>query len=171
MDKWTLGQLGKTKPKQTQFKPNSKPIQSQYEPNSNPKQTQSNHTSKSHKHTKVAVRAKALPEKQYEGPARIIVPTARTNATAGESPTLKVIILDNQKPKHADLYWRRLGGRQEYSAINLTHIARAVYSVSLPLLTEDIEYHIKAITADDKKLYFPATAPTMNQTVVVTKPD
>ena len=113
---------------------------------------------------------KVLPEKQYAGPARIIVPTARTNATAGESPTLKVIILDNQKPKHAALYWRRLGSRQDYSAINLTHLARAVYSVSLPPLTEDIEYHIKATTANDKKLYFPATAPTMNQTVVVTKP-
>jgi hypothetical protein len=36
MNKWTLGQLGKTKPKQSQFKANSKPIQSQYEPNSNP---------------------------------------------------------------------------------------------------------------------------------------
>lgn len=113
---------------------------------------------------------KFLPKKQYGGFARIIVPTARTNATASESPTLKIIILDNKKPKHATLYWRRLGSRQDYSAINLTHLARAVYSVSLPMLTQDIEYHIKVITADDKKLYFPATAPTMNQTVVVTKP-
>jgi hypothetical protein len=36
MDKWTLGQLGKTNPKQTQFKANTNPKQSQYEPNSNP---------------------------------------------------------------------------------------------------------------------------------------
>jgi hypothetical protein len=34
--KWTLGQTGKTKPKQTQYKANSDPIQTQYKPNSNP---------------------------------------------------------------------------------------------------------------------------------------
>ena len=32
MNKWTLGQIGKTKPIQTQFKPNSKPIQTQTKP-------------------------------------------------------------------------------------------------------------------------------------------
>jgi hypothetical protein len=40
MKKWTLGGVGKTKPKQTQFKANSNPIQTQNEPNTNPKQTQ-----------------------------------------------------------------------------------------------------------------------------------
>jgi hypothetical protein len=35
-EKWTLGQLGKTNPIQTQYKPNSKPIQTQLKP----KQTQ-----------------------------------------------------------------------------------------------------------------------------------
>jgi hypothetical protein len=38
MIKWTLGQLGKTNPIQTQYKPNSKPIQTQLKP----KQTQTN---------------------------------------------------------------------------------------------------------------------------------
>jgi len=33
MNKWTLGQVGKTNPIQTQFKANSKPIQTQYKPN------------------------------------------------------------------------------------------------------------------------------------------
>ena len=36
MNNWTLGQVGKTKPIQTQYKPNSKPIK----PKTNPKQTQ-----------------------------------------------------------------------------------------------------------------------------------
>jgi len=36
MTKWTLGQVGKTKPKQTQYKANTKPIQSQYKANSKP---------------------------------------------------------------------------------------------------------------------------------------
>jgi len=40
MDKWTLGQAGKTKPIQTQYKANTNPIQSQYEANTNPIQSQ-----------------------------------------------------------------------------------------------------------------------------------
>jgi len=40
MFKWTLGQSGKTKPIQTQYKANSNPIQTQFKPNSNPIQTQ-----------------------------------------------------------------------------------------------------------------------------------
>ncbi|KPJ62407.1 hypothetical protein AMJ44_15640 [candidate division WOR-1 bacterium DG_54_3] len=36
MKKWTLGQVGKTKPIQTQFKANTKPIQTQFKPNTNP---------------------------------------------------------------------------------------------------------------------------------------
>jgi hypothetical protein len=42
MNKWTLGQAGKTKPIQSQFKPNTKPIQTQYKAKTNPIQTQTN---------------------------------------------------------------------------------------------------------------------------------
>jgi hypothetical protein len=35
-EKWTLGQVGKTNPKQTQNKANSNPIQSQFKANTNP---------------------------------------------------------------------------------------------------------------------------------------
>jgi hypothetical protein len=40
MTNWTLGQLGKTNPIQTQYKPNSKPIKAK----TNPIQTQTNPT-------------------------------------------------------------------------------------------------------------------------------
>jgi len=40
MAKWTLGQVGKTKPIQSQYKANTNPIQTQYKPNSKPIQTQ-----------------------------------------------------------------------------------------------------------------------------------
>jgi hypothetical protein len=36
MAKWTPGGVGKTKPIQSQYKPNSNPIQSQNKPNTNP---------------------------------------------------------------------------------------------------------------------------------------
>ena len=39
--------------------------------------------------------------------------------------------------------------------------------VNLPEAGEDIEYYIKVKTAARKKLVWPATAPELNQTVVV----
>lgn len=109
----------------------------------------------------------ALPTKKYQGTPRIIVPTVRTSLVTGESLKLKVIILDYGRPRQAALYWRTMGPNVGYRRINLSHLARGVYKVSLPPIDDDFEYHIKAVTVGGKELYFPATAPQMNQTVVV----
>jgi hypothetical protein len=106
----------------------------------------------------------------------------------GESLKLKVIILDYDRPRQAPLeipeaglspqkeqfltgqaalYWRTMNGKIDFRKINLSHLARGVYKVSLPTIDDDFEYYIKAVTAGGEELYFPATAPQMNQTVVV----
>ena len=53
--------------------------------------------------------------------------------------------------------------------MSLSHVARGVYSVVLTSeqIAGDFEYHIKATGGDGKTLLFPATAPELNQTVVV----
>ncbi len=104
--------------------------------------------------------------KDYQGEPRLIVPTVRTLLNEGESLTLKVIILDNHPAKSAVFRWRPLGAGA-YREIRLKHVARAVYSASLPAVAEDIEYYLKAETSQGKELIWPATAPEMNQTVVV----
>ena len=109
------------------------------------------------------------PWKDYRGPGRVIVPTARGNLMAGEDLKLKVIILTGQKPQEAELCWRPMGGGG-YNRIPLTHIARGVYLVTIPaekIKNNDLEYHIKARFAGGRRVYFPATAPQINQTVVV----
>jgi hypothetical protein len=63
-------------------------------------------------------------------------------------------------------------GTGNYTMIALTHIARGVYSVTIParqIKITDLEYHIKVTVGDGRSLYFPATAPHINQTVVVTQ--
>ena len=110
--------------------------------------------------------SEATPSDTYAGPARIIVPTVRTQIEPGELLTLKIIILDNQPAKNAALHWRNLG-RGEYKTIELSHVGRAVYSVSLPRATDDLEYYISAKTGSGEKLRWPATAPKQNQTVVL----
>jgi hypothetical protein len=110
----------------------------------------------------------AVPSKPYDGPPRMIVPTVRSSLKTGEDLRLKVIILAQRKPEDAFLCWRPIG-EEKYNKITLTHIARGVYSVMIPagqINKADLEYHIKATFDDDHNIYFPATAPRMNQTVI-----
>jgi hypothetical protein len=103
----------------------------------------------------------------YHGPTRIIVPTRRTGLGANEALRLKVIILSETPPRAAILCWRGLGDRR-FNNVPLKFVARGVYSVQLPAgAKDDFEYYIQVELMDGKPVYFPATAPRLNQTVVV----
>jgi len=114
-----------------------------------------------------ALPADAQPAQSYRGPTRVIVPTLRTSVAAGESQPLKVIILSEQPPRRAALYWRKLG-QTRFAAIPLTHLLRGVYCVNLPAPgKDDFEYYLKVEPDSGPPVCFPATAPKLNQTVVV----
>jgi hypothetical protein len=104
---------------------------------------------------------------EYGGPARVVVPTVRTIVAAGETLSIKAMVLAAEPPGAVTLYWRMLGSGK-FAAVEMAHSARNTYRVSLPALTGDIEYYIKA-RAGDRDVYFPVTAPALNQTVVVMK--
>lgn len=108
----------------------------------------------------------AAATKDYQGKPRLIVPTVRTLLDKGESLTLKVIVLDNLPAETAELFYKQLG-KKDFSKIDLKHVSRGVYTVTLPDITEDIEYYIMAKTVSGKNLLWPATATTMNQSIVV----
>ncbi len=113
--------------------------------------------------------AEAVPSRDYDGPPRLIVPTARTSITEGEALKLKVILLDKKPPRDAAVYCRSMGPG-EFTRTPLTHVSRGVYSVTLPpneATGTAIEYHVKVITTGGESLCFPVTAPKMNQTLVV----
>ncbi len=112
----------------------------------------------------------AKPSDKYDGTPRIIVPTVRSSLNTGEDLRLKVIILTQKQPQDAFLYWRPMG-TDNYTKATLTHVARGVYSVTIPareIKNNDLEYHVK-VTFDPPladSIYFPATAPQMDQTVI-----
>ncbi|MCE5249862.1 hypothetical protein LLG96_06540 [bacterium] len=111
----------------------------------------------------------ALPSGDYAGEPRLIVPTVRTVYTAGETMSLTVIVLDKKQPRDAGLYWREMG-TGVFAPEKLSHTARGVYTAQFPpsgSKAADIEYYVKVTAEDGKELYFPATAPAMNQTVVM----
>lgn len=103
----------------------------------------------------------------YDGPARVVVPTVRTIVAAGEPLALKAMILAAEPPASVTLYWRTLGAGK-FAAVEMEHTARSTYRVSFPALPGDIEYYIEAKTGG-RGVFFPVTAPALNQTVVVMK--
>jgi len=112
----------------------------------------------------------AQPSQSYRGPTRVIVPTTRTSLAPGEALKLKVIILSEDPARAGTLCWRALG-HHKFASIPLQHVARGVYSVELPGdVNEDFEYHIQVEAAQGQPVYYPATAPQLNQTVVVCSP-
>ena len=112
--------------------------------------------------------ADAMPSKDYPGEPRLFVPTVRTAVVAGEPLRLTVIVL-GPAPSDAAVYWRPLGSSAQFSKVPLAHVARGVYSATLPpeATRADLEYYVRAAIGSGRELHFPATAPAMCQTVVV----
>jgi len=107
------------------------------------------------------------PTTRYLGQPRLIVPTVRSSRAPGEALVLRVIVLDNERPRSAVLHWRPLG-QKAWRTLPLRHVARAVHTATLPAAGEEtVEYFIEAETADGRIRRWPPTAPALNQTVVV----
>jgi len=101
----------------------------------------------------------------YDGPPRVIVPAVRTSLESGEPLALKVLVLAKDKPASVELHWRGMGPGG-FRTVSLKHKARGVYSATLPAPIGAIEYYVE-VTADGQTARFPATAPELNQTVIV----
>jgi hypothetical protein len=106
--------------------------------------------------------------RDYIGPTRVIVPAVRGCAAWNEDLNLKVIVLAEQRPREAAVFWRTLGEGAFVSA-PLVPVARGVYSALIPAGERpgsDLEYYLKIDSAAGDSVYFPPTAPSLNQTVV-----
>jgi hypothetical protein len=101
----------------------------------------------------------------YDGPLRVIVPAVRTALEAGEALKLKVLVLSRGVPDAVSLRWRVIG-RGEFQTAPLAHKARGVFTGTLPPPAGAIEYYVEAKVGGEIAL-FPATAPALNQTVIV----
>jgi hypothetical protein len=80
---------------------------------------------------------------------------------------IRAFVLSGPKCTGVDLYWRSLGeGR--FKKLAATHRARQAYRVALPVASRGtVEYYLEAALEDGQKLLWPATAPAINQTVIV----
>jgi len=120
--------------------------------------------------------AERIPEvdavsREYRGSPRIFIPTLRTSSPEGHELLLEVKIHSASNPKNAVLHWKKMGTNTVYQKVNLQSLGGSNYSVRLPKLDADlnaIEYFIAAeFEGDGKTVRFPATAPGMNQTLIL----
>ena len=105
----------------------------------------------------------------FHGPTRVIVPTVRGSVGQGEALRLKVLVLAEQTPRSAVIRWRPLG-QGTFATLPLQHVARGVYTAQWPAISDrlaGIEYYVEVKPAMGKTVRFPASAPKMNQTVVI----
>ncbi|GAP72682.1 hypothetical protein SAMD00024442_4_29 [Candidatus Symbiothrix dinenymphae] len=111
--------------------------------------------------------AEALPDKTPVYSARIVAPELRTAINEGENFTTQVIIT-NALPAKAVLKYRILG-EKKYQTIALQSVGRCVYQAEIPAdrITGDFEYYIEAKKQAGGTMHFPATAPNINQTVIL----
>jgi len=109
----------------------------------------------------------AMPQKNYSGGMRMVLPVVRNTLASGEELKLKVIIVGFDVAD-AQVYWRPLG-KGKFESFPLEHVNRDVYQALFPgsALTDDFEYYIEAKDGGGQVIQFPATAPETNQTVVV----
>ncbi|MBI5385680.1 MAG: hypothetical protein HZA90_13460 [Verrucomicrobia bacterium] len=112
-----------------------------------------------------ALPADAQPPKAYRGPMRVIVPTVRSSFAPGERLELRVLILSEQPPADAAVYWRTMG-RGDFTKAPLTSVSRGVYSATFGGGSDDLEYYVKVAPAKGRAVHFPATAPRTGQTLV-----
>jgi hypothetical protein len=104
--------------------------------------------------------------KAYQGTPRLIVTTVRSIVAKDEALTLKIIALDNQPVKSLTVKVRPLGSAS-WQTVPSLHLARAVHEATLPPAQDDFEYYITAETAAGQTLVWPATAPDLNQSVII----
>jgi hypothetical protein len=111
--------------------------------------------------------AEAAVRTAYQGTPRIFVSARRTQAIVGEPQEIRAFVLSGAKCSKVNLYWRALG-TGAFKRLTATHRARQAYRVALPAQSGGtVEYYLEASLDNGQKARWPATAPSINQTVVV----
>lgn len=104
----------------------------------------------------------------YTGQPHLIVLTLRTSLLPDEDLKLDVFFIDNGNPQKVEFFWKPLG-EKKFRKIEAQRQLQNHFTIKLAteeMNGRDIEYYIKGNTSGNAELYFPATAPERNNTVI-----
>jgi len=104
----------------------------------------------------------------YTGSPHLIVLTPRTSLLPDEDLKLDVFFIDNGNPQKVEFFWKPLG-EKKFRKTEAQRQLRNHFTIMLTaeeMKGQDIEYYIKGNTSGNAELYYPATAPERNNTVI-----
>ncbi|MCX6880230.1 MAG: hypothetical protein NTW21_41465 [Verrucomicrobia bacterium] len=111
--------------------------------------------------------AEAAIRTAYRGEPRIFVSAPCTQMPAAKPLEIRAFVLANSKCDRVTLYCRPLG-EGAFQPVPAVHRARQAYRVALPAQSQGtLEYFLEAVLDGGRKVRWPTTAPSINQTVVV----
>ena len=101
----------------------------------------------------------------YRGAPRIFVSANSSPMNAHDE--IRAFVLSSANCTGVDLHWRWLG-EGAFNRVAASHRARQAYRVQLPAPSQGtLEYYLEAVLDNGQKLRWPATAPSVNQTVII----
>ena len=111
--------------------------------------------------------ADAVIRTSYRGEPRIFVSAPCTEMPAAPFLDIRAFVLAESKCDGVTLYYRPLG-EGAFKSVPATHRARQAYRAALPAPSQGtLEYYLEAVLDGGRKVRWPASAPSINQTVVV----
>jgi hypothetical protein len=103
----------------------------------------------------------------YRGSPRIFVPTKPTQVKVGERQEIRAFVLSSTRCTGVNLYWRPIGERR-FTTTAAVCQARQAYRAELAARAQGtMEYYLEASLDNGQEVVWPATAPGINQTVVI----
>jgi hypothetical protein len=115
----------------------------------------------------VPLPAEAAISTAYRGAPRIFVSAPCTQLLAAMSMEIRAFVLADSKCDRVTLYCRSLG-EGAFKPVPAVHRARQAYRATLPAHSPaTLEYYLEAVLDGGRKVRWPVTAPSINQTVVV----
>ena len=114
-----------------------------------------------------ALPAEAAIRTAYRGEPRIFTSAPATQMPAAQAMEMRSFVLADSKCDRVTLYYRPLG-EGAFKPLPATHRSRQAFRVALPAQAGGtLEYYLEAELVGGRKLRWPASAPSINQTVVV----
>lgn len=103
----------------------------------------------------------------YRGAPRIFASAHCTQVKTGEPQEIRTFVLSGPKCTGLNLHWRPMG-EGAFQKLAAAHQARQAFRATLPAQSQaTLEYDLEAVLGDGQKVLWPATAPSVRQTVIV----
>jgi len=110
--------------------------------------------------------AEAAVNTAYRGTPRIFVSAKCAQINAGEPEEIRAFVLSGPKCTGVNLHWRSLGDGS-FKKVGATRRTRQAYRATLPAQVQGtVEYYLESVLDNGRRVLWPATAPSMNQTVI-----